>query len=65
MTIKKGRRLSADMVADICYQMCCGLEELHAYHVIHRDIKLENLIFHNGFIKIVDLGCSNFYGESI
>lgn len=51
--------------ADIVYQSCCGLEELHRSHILHRDIKLENMMYNNSMVKIVDLGCSNFYGSSI
>jgi serine/threonine protein kinase len=57
--------MAASEVADIVFQCCCGLEELHNSHIIHRDIKLENLMYKNSKIKIVDLGCSNFYGASI
>lgn len=64
-TLKKSIRLPLPEVANIIYQSCCGLEELHNSHIIHRDIKLENLMYNNARIKIVDLGCSNFYGASI
>lgn len=50
------------MVRDICE----GLEYLHRSRVIHRDIKLENIMLSaKGNIKIVDLGESNFYGEEV
>jgi serine/threonine-protein kinase len=65
VTLKKGTRLAHPEIAEIVYQCCSGLEELHKSHIIHRDIKLENIMYNNSFIKIVDLGCSNFFGGSI
>lgn len=33
--------------------------------IIHRDLKLENVIWDNEKVKIIDLGCSNYFGENI
>lgn len=33
-----------------------GLKELHDLRIMHRDLKLANLMLHNGSVKIVDLG---------
>lgn len=65
IALKNGIRLPTAEVADIILQCCCGLEALHDSHIIHRDIKLENIMYNNSKIKIVDLGCSNFYGATI
>lgn len=64
-TLKISRHLSYQVIADIIYQICQGLEQLHDNHIIHRDIKLQNIMYCNELVKIVDLGCSNFYGENI
>ena len=61
LTLKNNTKLAYQEIAEIIYQICLGLEELHTYHIIHRDIKLENIMWHNSCAKIVDLGCSNFY----
>ena len=65
ITLKKGHHLEFEEIAEIVTQVCDGLEELHNYHIIHRDIKLENIMWHDQLAKIVDLGCSNFYAEGI
>lgn len=48
--------------------ICCtllGLEYLHKNHIIHHDVKPENLIYEdNGFIKIGDFGISKYYREN-
>jgi serine/threonine protein kinase len=54
-----------ETAANVIFQICDGLEDLHSEHIIHRDLKLENVMFNDGKIKIVDLGCSNYYGEGI
>ena len=45
--------------------MCLGLEDLHKSKLIHRDLKLENIMMFNGTIKIIDLGESSHFGEGI
>lgn len=47
--------LAKQVVAGICY--------FHQYNIVHRDLKLENLMVNNGVIKIIDFGlagdCTN------
>lgn len=31
---------------------------MHSQRIIHRDIKSDNIMFHNGVIKLLDLGFS-------
>ncbi|EAL67160.1 hypothetical protein DDB_G0280717 [Dictyostelium discoideum AX4] len=53
---------------NIIAQIVNGLEFIHSCGIIHRDLKVENLIFDkNGIIKIVDFGFSEvgFTGNSI
>lgn len=41
----------------ICYQIALALEKLHHLNIIHRDIKIENVLFDNsGYIKLCDFG---------
>lgn len=58
--------MDLDEIASIIYQVGIALVELHKFNIIHRDLKLENVIYlPNKTIKLVDLGCSNYYGEDI
>lgn len=42
---------------ELMYQMATGLEHLHRLHIVHRDIKPQNiLIDKNGVLKISDMG---------
>lgn len=44
-------------VRHILAQLLCGLEFLHSYGIIHRDVKPENtLLLSNGCVKLVDFG---------
>lgn len=55
--------LQVEEIAEIIYQVGVALAELHKYNIIHRDLKLENVIYlPNKTVKLVDLGCSNYYG---
>lgn len=41
----------------VIYQITLGLEKLHLMNIIHRDVKIENILFDsNGFVKLCDFG---------
>lgn len=41
---KQCRRLAEETAADYFRQICCGIAFLHSNLVVHRDVKLENLL---------------------
>uniref|UniRef100_A0A8C7GBR2 non-specific serine/threonine protein kinase n=1 Tax=Oncorhynchus kisutch TaxID=8019 RepID=A0A8C7GBR2_ONCKI len=55
----KGNTLKEDWIAYISREILRGLAHLHAHHVIHRDIKGQNvLLTENAEVKLVDFGVS-------
>jgi len=38
--------------------VCCAVAEMHKHNIIHRDIKLENIVSSFGVHKICDFGWS-------
>ncbi|XP_038674664.1 mitogen-activated protein kinase kinase kinase kinase 4 isoform X4 [Scyliorhinus canicula] len=55
----KGNSLKEDWIAYICREILRGLSHLHIHHVIHRDIKGQNvLLTENAEVKLVDFGVS-------
>ncbi|XP_075429435.1 nik-related protein kinase isoform X2 [Ascaphus truei] len=55
----KGNCFKEDWIAYICREVLRGLAHLHSHHVIHRDIKGQNvLLTENAEVKLVDFGVS-------
>ena len=53
---------------EIIYQVLLGIKYLHEFGIVHRDIKLENIMMTDNtdqaVPKIVDFGLSNIIGPS-
>lgn len=55
--IRRYGRLSARETVDFAIQIARGLQEAHKHHIVHRDIKPQNiLVSDSGNIKITDFG---------
>ncbi len=53
---KKGK-LSSKEVISIAIQMCTGIEAAHNHHIIHSNIKPQNIIISKeGKVKVTDFG---------
>jgi serine/threonine protein kinase len=56
---------STDARLRLLYQLACGLNDIHAANVIHRDIKPQNIkVDEGGILKIFDLGISNLDADN-
>lgn len=52
-------RFTEYQVRYLIYQLLCGVKYLHTVGIIHRDLKLGNLLLHrDGRLKITDFGSS-------
>ena len=55
--IAQNGRLPMDRAIDFAIQIASGLEAAHENHIIHRDIKPQNIIVsRNGNLKVTDFG---------
>ncbi|MFI3212606.1 MAG: Stk1 family PASTA domain-containing Ser/Thr kinase [Eubacteriales bacterium] len=55
--IEKKARLSVKEATSIAIQICMGIEAAHNNHIIHRDIKPQNVIISKeGKVKVTDFG---------
>lgn len=55
--LKKNKRFPENVVKFYAIQIILGIEYLHNKGIIHRDLKLENiLIDEDGYLKIIDFG---------
>lgn len=51
--------ISDEKILSIATQIIMGINELHKKHIVHRDIKMENIVMCRGdVVKIIDFGCA-------
>jgi len=56
---RTGRRLDEMQAKRVFFQVGQGINYLHERHIVHRDVKLENLLLdESGTVKIIDFGFS-------
>lgn len=56
--VKHNYPLPAKKVRDIAGQLIEALEYIHDRSIVHRDIKLQNVLIHNDHVKLIDFGFS-------
>ncbi len=57
--IRKRRRLTEPIAKNIFKQIINAIQHLHSQYIVHRDVKLENiLIDSNNLVKLCDFGVS-------
>ena len=60
--------LGEERVCEIVYQMALGLKYLHSYGIVHRDLKLENVMMTDSSStsvpKLVDFGLAKIIGPN-
>ena len=65
---KRSFSLSEQRVQEITYQICMGVKYLHGFGIVHRDLKLENIMMSDqtdhAMPKIVDFGLAKIIGPS-
>ena len=49
-------RIPEKQAIDILKQIIIGIAGMHEKNIVHRDLKTDNIMSHNGVYKIVDLG---------
>ena len=55
--VQKKGKLSSKEAISIAIQMCTGIEAAHNHHIIHRDIKPQNIIISKeGKVQVTDFG---------
>jgi len=59
--VKRKRRLPEEEARKIFHQICIALDYMHECEIIHRDVKLENVLLDkSGNSKLIDFGFSVF-----
>jgi serine/threonine protein kinase len=65
---KRNYKLPEERAKAIIYQIMLGVRYLHSFGIVHRDLKLENIMMtesnDHGQPKIVDFGLSKIIGPS-
>ena len=53
--------LPEDSIKLLMKQLLTGVYYLHSHRLIHRDLKLANVLLKNGVLKIADFGLARYY----
>lgn len=56
--LSKRKPLISSEIKKYIYQILLGLEHCHSNHIVHADIKPQNILLKNGEVKICDFNCS-------
>ena len=63
--VKKRKRLSETQAKGLFRQIVYGLGHTHSRHVLHRDIKLDNILLDNDLgVKLCDFGVSKIINRN-
>jgi cyclin-dependent kinase 10 len=54
----------AAIVKTLMYQLLSAVDFMHARHILHRDLKMSNLLYHKGQLKVADFGLSRLFSAS-
>ncbi len=64
-SVKQKKRLPEDQAASIFRQVVYGLAHIHSRNVLHRDVKLDNILLDSeGGVKICDFGVSKIIDKT-
>lgn len=64
--MQKNRKLTEPLIGYILHEVINALSYLHMNHIIHRDVKANNiLVTEDGQIKLTDFGFSRYRIHSI
>ena len=65
---KREFKVTEDAARNICHQISSALYYLHSFGIVHRDIKLENVLMvdhaNDSELKLVDFGLSIILGPN-
>lgn len=55
--MQRKRKLKDEEISMIFFQLCQAIQYLHSFNILHRDIKLENVLFDRDYnAKLADFG---------
>lgn len=61
--VKKRKYIEEDEAISMFCELLHGFEHLYKHKILHRDLKLANILINDGSVKIADFGFSKILDE--